>query len=135
VSGTFLFAARVGFLMKRGKRVVRRARRPAKESLKPAGLVGRRRKSHPFSAIKPFLAVLALLLTALYAIIAFGVRLSPLSITLFAVFVLLISFAVAVAYLTHSREYHDDEPDFFSNGRFGAPARVAGSAAGRRRNR
>ncbi|MFH1199736.1 MAG: hypothetical protein V1708_01580 [Candidatus Micrarchaeota archaeon] len=71
-----------------------------------------RRRSHPVSAVKPFILILALMLAAIFAMQQSGVRLSAFSIMLYGIFIMLALFAVAVAYLTHAREYSSRDDDY-----------------------
>jgi hypothetical protein len=92
-----------------------------------------RRRSHPISAVKPFIFLLVLLLAALFVMQQFGVRLSAFSILLYGIFVLLTLFAVAVAYLTHARDYSFSDDDFEGLPETGQARRSGYGAARRRR--
>ncbi len=98
--------------MRRKRPVRKRAVKGAAEWPAAAEFARKKRRVHPFSAVKPFLAILALLFVALYALIASGVRLSSLAITLYAVFMLLFLFGVALAYLSHARDSAEEDLDY-----------------------
>lgn len=82
----------------------RRAQMPVAAPVVPK----RKPRSHPFSAVKPFLIVLLILFAAMYAIVSSGVRVSSLAFTLFALFSLLVVFGVVLAYLTQAREAEEE---------------------------
>ncbi|MFH1107302.1 MAG: hypothetical protein V1787_05385 [Candidatus Micrarchaeota archaeon] len=96
--------------MKRPRRLLRRKGREKAPKWKAAGeaFSRHRRRSHPISAVGPFLAFVLLLVAALFALHSSGLKLSPLSLMFIAILLMLIGLGIFMAYSLHARESEED---------------------------
>ncbi|MBU1196900.1 hypothetical protein KJ765_00150 [Candidatus Micrarchaeota archaeon] len=69
-----------------------------------------RKKMHPFSAVRPFLIYLVLLIAVLFGLnFFFNIAISPLAFILLIAFVSLVAAAIIYAYELHAREAEDED--------------------------
>ena len=121
--------------MKRLRRILRRRKIREIHEFRSAEspMAVKRRRSHPVSAVLPFLAFIILLVIALFLLNSWGLKMSPLSLMFVAILLMLIGLAIFMAYSLHSKESEEELESFRGEFEHQLKERASGRQKRRRR--